>query len=274
MAGTIWIPGAERLHASAPGGTITSTAPPRVVWHTVEAPAGKDSTFASMIRVLTGKSAEPQVLYDPVTDRLGQFIPLDLSGRALKNDGATKTNRTGRVCIQIEVMGYSAHPFTDTWKPGPNFRNLMAAIRSWGIPDAWPSGPPPKYIDGRGNVPADERSRTIWLGKAGHYGHSQVPGNSHGDPGAINTSKLFAAAKTTAPTPAAPPKTAPLETEVTLDELMNAQITGKAADGSTKSFGTFKGVLWTLMARTADDDSRMSRIETKLNDLAANLPKA
>jgi hypothetical protein len=199
--GTIWIPGAERLTSSLPGGTITSTAPPRTIWHTVEAPAGKDATFQSMINVLTGKSAEPNVLYDPITDRLGQFFGLDMSGRALKNDGATQTNRTGRVCIQIEVMGYSSKPFTDTWKPGPNFRALMAAIRSWGIPDQWPSGPPPKYIDGLGNVPPDERSRTIWLSKAGHYGHSQVPANDHGDPGGIDVAALFAAAGTSTPTP-------------------------------------------------------------------------
>jgi hypothetical protein len=199
--GTILIPGAERLTPSLAGGTITSTAPPRVVWHTVEAPAGKDSTFQSMINVLTGKSAEPNVLYDPKTDRLGQFFGLNLSGRALKNDGATQTNRTGRVCIQIEVMGYSAHPFTADWTPGPNFRALMAAIRSWGIPDQWPSGPPPRYVDGQGNVPPDERSRTIWLSKAGHYGHSQIPGNDHGDPGGIDVAKLFAAAPTSTPTP-------------------------------------------------------------------------
>lgn len=195
--GTIWIDDVERLPVSAPGGTITSTAPPRAVWHTVEAPAGRSSTWLAMIDVLNDKSAEPQVLYDPVTDRLGQFMPLNLSGRALRNDGTTRTNRTGRVCIQVEVMGYAADPFTDDWRPGPNFRKLMAAIRSWGIPDTWPSGPPPKFVNGRGNVPEDERSRTIWLSKAGHYGHSQIPGNDHGDPGAISTPALFAAAPTT-----------------------------------------------------------------------------
>lgn len=192
MAGTIWITGAERLPVSAAGGTITSTAPPRAVWHTVEAPAGTREMWTRIQKVLTDKSAEPQVLYDPLTDWLGQFIPLNLSGRALKNDGTTKTNRTGRVCIQIEVMGYAAKPFTTGWKPGPNFRALMAALRSWGIPEVWPSGPPPKFIaDPPHNVPEDERSRTIWLSKAGHYSHSQIPGNTHGDPGGIDTAALF-----------------------------------------------------------------------------------
>jgi hypothetical protein len=206
MAGTIWIPGAERITPSLPGGEITSDAPPRVVWHTTQNPSGDPHQWSNVIGTLRSKNAEPQVIYDPVSDRLGQFIPLNLSGRALKNDGATKTNRVGKVCIQVEVIAYAEKPFTTYWKPGPNFRALMAAIRSWGIPDAWPSGPPPSFIASPPhNVPEDERSRTIWLGKGGHYGHSHVPANNHGDPGAINTSALFAAGKATTPTPATPP---------------------------------------------------------------------
>lgn len=194
MTGTIWIPGAERITPSYPGGNITSTAPPRVVWHTTEATPGTSTVWASMIRVLREKSAEPQVLYDPVTDRLGQFMPLDVSGRALKNDGTTQTNRVGEVNIQVEVIARAATPFTSYWKPGPNFRALMAAIRSWNIADVWPSGLPPRFIaDPPHNVPEDERSRSIWLSKGGHYGHSQIPGNNHGDPGAIDVKALFAA---------------------------------------------------------------------------------
>jgi hypothetical protein len=206
MSGTLWVPGAARLTPSSPGGTITSTAPPRIVWHTVEAPAGKATTFAAMIRVLTGKKAEPHLLYDPITDRLGQFFPLNLSGRALKNDGATRTNRVGRVCVQIEVIGYSSKPFTDTWKPGPNFRSIMAALRSHGIVEEWPAGAPPKYIDSPPhNVPESPRSRGIWTTKGGHFSHSQIPGNDHGDPGGINVAKLFAAGKATGGNTPAPP---------------------------------------------------------------------
>lgn len=204
--GTLWIPGAERIKPSMAGGAITSTAPPRVVWHTTEAPPGTDNMFSAMIRVLTSKSAEPQVLYDPVTDRLGQFMPLNVGGRALKNDGATRTNRTGKVCIQIEVIGYAGKPFTNTWKPGPNFRNLMAAIRSWGIPDAFPMGPPPKFPG------ASIRDRNIWLTKAGHYCHANIPGNDHGDPGAISPVKLFAAAPKTVPGDTKPPAQTPEDT--------------------------------------------------------------
>lgn len=202
--GTLWIPGAERLHCSSPGGTITSTAPPHAVWHTTEADPGTSNVWTAMIRVLNNKGAEPQVLYDPVTDRLGQFMPLNVAGRALRNDGTTRTNRVGKVCIQIEVIGRSAKPFTDTWKPGLNFRALMAAIRSWDIPDIWPAGPPPKFVQvgtGGYNVPENSRSRTTWTTKGGHFSHSQIPGNDHGDPGGISISALFAAAPKTTPKP-------------------------------------------------------------------------
>lgn len=191
MTGTLWIPGFEHLKPSKAGGEITSKLGPRAIWHTVEAPAGTEKMFQRMIDVLTEKSAEPHVLIDPVTDRAGQFFPLDLSGRALRNDGTRQTNRTGVVCIQIEVMGYAADPFTndDTWHPGPNWRALMAAIRSWGIPDLFPMGRPPKYPG------PSVRDRDIWYDEddsAGHYCHANVPGNDHGDPGAISPAKLFA----------------------------------------------------------------------------------
>lgn len=237
MAGTIWITGAERLRVSAAGGTITSTAPPRAVWHTVEAPAGTREMWTRIQKVLTDKSAEPQVLYDPVTDWLGQFIPLNLSGRALQNDGATKTNRTGRVCIQIEVMGYAAKPFTTGWKPGPNFRALMSALRSWGIPDAWPSGPPPRFIaNPPHNVPEDERSRSIWLTKGGHYSHSQIPGNTHGDPGGISTAALFAAGKATTPPKGTTVSLTPAEIQAVADAVWAKTLgASSASDCAQKS---------------------------------------
>ena len=202
--GTLWIPGAERITPSSPGGTITSTAPPRIVWHCTEATPGTSAVWTSMIRVLTTKAAEPHVLYDPVTDRLGQFFPLNVSGRALRNDGTTKTNRVGKVCIQVEVIAYSSKPFTAYWKPGPNWRNLMAAVRSWGIPDMQPAGAFPAFIDNPPhNVPEDDRDRPTWLSKGGHFSHSQIPGNDHGDPGAVSFPMMLSLAKP--PTPAAQP---------------------------------------------------------------------
>lgn len=200
---TNWIPGAQRLGDGSIGGAMDKpNAPGRVVWHTTESGDG-DASFDSVARYLIQIGAEPHILYDPSTDRIGQFGPLNESARALKNDGATRTNRVGKVCIQIEVLARAGKPFTGYWKPGPNFRALMAAIRSWGIPDVFPMGTPAKTAS------ACKRDRELWLTTGGHYGHCNAPGNDHWDPGAISTSALFKAApkdSTDQPDPKPEPK--------------------------------------------------------------------
>lgn len=242
--GTLWVPGAERLTPSSPGGAITSTAPPRIVWHCTEAQPGTSAVWTSMQRVLIGKGAEPHLLYDPVTDRLGQFLALNVSGRALRNDGATRTNRVGRVCIQVEVIAYSSKPFTAYWKPGQNWRALIAAIRSWGIPDSQPAGPFPRFIDSPPhNVPENDRDRPTWLSKAGHFSHSQIPGNDHGDPGAVDFAAMLAAAKTTTPPkpPVKPPT--PEDDIMALTEQQLADAFEQGADQYNARLYSDKGTL-------------------------------
>jgi hypothetical protein len=208
----------------------SASRPPRVVWHTTESGAG-NAAFDAVGKYLRTIGAEPHILYDPTTDRLGQFGPLSQSARALKNDGATRTNRTGKVCIQIEVLARAGTPFTGYWKPGPNFRKLMAAIRSWGIPDTFPMGAlASKYGDS-----AAKRSRDIWLNKAGHYGHSNVPGNDHWDPGAISKTALFAAAPT-ASKPAPSPSKPAAKPKVDLSELVRAAKTDPGAPQGHKTY--------------------------------------
>jgi hypothetical protein len=197
----------------------TPSAPPRVVWHTTESGHG-DTSFKNVGEYLIRIGAEPHILYDPTTDRLAQYGPLNQSARALRNDGLTRTNRTGRVCIQIEVLAKAARPFTEYWKPGPNFRALMRAIRSWGVPDVWPAGALASSYSA--NV---SRNRTTWATKGGHYGHCNIPGNDHWDPGAIDRAAIFSAApKDTAPAkPATPAKPAPTKPVVSVAHLNAAR---------------------------------------------------
>jgi hypothetical protein len=191
--GEIWIKEAARLGDGSIGGAMDSpSAPGRVVWHTTESGHG-DASFKNVGAYLISIGAEPHILYDPTTDRIAQYGPLNQSARALKNDGLTRTNRTGKVCIQIEVLARANTPFTGYWKPGPNFKALMRAIRSWGIPDAWPGG---------SCAPGASRNRSTWAGKGGHYGHCHVPGNDHWDPGNINRAAIFKAAPAGTPAPA------------------------------------------------------------------------
>jgi hypothetical protein len=95
--------------------------------------------------------------------------------------------------------------WTDGFDPAvkPNFRKLLAAGRAHGIPDVWPAGPPVA----RSSDPMPRR-RDIWQSKAGHYGHCHVPGNTHWDPGGIDTAKVPGKAVAPAPPPPAPPKPA------------------------------------------------------------------
>ncbi len=184
-AGPAYIDGVVRFGGQSIGGAMdTPGNPPRFTWHTTESPAG-GNYFRSIAAYLIRVGAEPQVIYDPVTDELGQFGPLTKSGRALRNDGSRRTNREGKVNIQVEVLGKAASPWTKNFDPAkkPNFRKLLAAGRAHGIPDTWPAGKPAATA-----AAATNRSRTTWQSKGGHFGHSQVPGNDHWDPGGIDTS--------------------------------------------------------------------------------------
>jgi len=237
--GTLWIPGAERMTPSAPGGEITSSAEPRVVWHSTQNPSGDPDQMTTVIRILREKSAEPQVIWDPITDQLVQFMPLDVSGRALRNDtDGFRNNRCGKVCIQVEVIAYSQNPFTKYWKPGPNYRALMAAIRSWGIPDVQPAGAFPVFIaDPPHNVPEDDRDRATWRAKGGHYSHSQIPGNTHGDPGGVSFPAMLAAAqRPVTDTPTAPEDDMPY-TETQLEQFAGVGVHGQKLGRSDTTIG-------------------------------------
>ncbi|MEU1037690.1 peptidoglycan-binding protein LysM [Streptomyces sp. NPDC005907] len=227
----IWIKEAERLGDGSIGGVMDSPGSPgRVVWHTTESGHG-DVSFKNVGDYLRSIGAEPHILYDPTTDRLGQYGPLNESARALRNDGLTRTNRTGRVCIQIEVLARASKPFTGYWTPGKNFQALMRAIRSWGIPDAFPAGPlATQYGDGRAS-----RNRTTWATKGGHYGHANVPGNDHWDPGNIDKVALFAAAPVTStPAPTTPTVPKPAKPVVSLAHILAARKADRPApDGHT-----------------------------------------
>jgi len=208
-AGPAYITGAVRFGNQSIGGAMDYPGnPPRVVWHTTESPAGA-SYFTSVAAYLIRVASEPQVIYDPVSDKIGQFGPLTQSARALQNDGSRRTNREGKVNIQVEVLGRADSPWTKGFDPAkkPNFQKLLAAGRAHGVPDVWPAGAP---LATAAAVAKKTRSRSVWQDKGGHFSHGQVPGNSHWDPGAIDTDivpgkPVSAPAKpATPPTPAKP----------------------------------------------------------------------
>lgn len=185
-AGPSYVTGAVKFGDQSIGGAMDYPGnPPRVVWHTTESPSGA-GYFTSVAAYLIRVASEPQVIYDPASDKIGQFGPLTQSARALQNDGSRRTNREGRVCIQVEVLGKAASPWTKGFDPSakPNFKKLLSAARAHGVPDAWPAGKPLATATA---VAKATRDRATWQSKGGHFSHGQVPGNSHWDPGAIDT---------------------------------------------------------------------------------------
>ncbi|RSS43854.1 peptidoglycan-binding protein LysM [Streptomyces sp. WAC08241] len=217
--------------------------PPRFTWHTTESPAGS-SYFYSVAAYLMRVAAEPQVIYDPVSDLIGQFGPLTQSGRALRNDGSRRTNREGKVNIQVEVLARAASPWTNGFDPvdKPNFRKLIAVGRAHGVPDDWPAGKPVATASSY-----TARDRNVWQNEGGHYGHCQVPGNDHWDPGAIDITIVPGGQSTGGgSTPTQPPTSStPARYQVTINGLtygygaVGDHVTKVGQALVSKGFGTY-----------------------------------
>lgn len=177
--GPEWFPGAVRRPQ---GGAVTldRSLPPRGVWHITAdvAPGKQQPTQDAVGGYLESMAYCPHLLWDPFTGRVIQYYPATVGARALK-----AWNEDGRVAVQIEVLfspgavrdGKRYERLADT--PLQGFTALVQWLDALGIPRAWPMGPPPPIGT------SGSRSIEVWNSRGGHYGHSQVPGNDHTDPG-------------------------------------------------------------------------------------------
>jgi hypothetical protein len=191
-----WLDSAVRASVPKGRGGVMLGGPPRFVWHTFEADPIHLGAAAGA-RILVNQGTEVHFCLNPITGELVQLLPASASAYGLKNaPGGVETNRAGSVCLQVEVIAWAAHPFTAYMTPVGRaaIARLVRFARAHGIPDVWPAGPPPAYPRG-----SSVRSAATWAQHAGHYGHSQVPENDHGDPGAIDTAALFASAPVARP---------------------------------------------------------------------------
>ena len=177
--GGLWLPGAVR--SQQPGAVKLNTSlPPRVTWHiTSDVDPGKTQpAFAGVSAYLKNAGYCPTIMWDPFTGQVEQYYPANVGARALK-----VWNEDGARHIQIEVLfsrgayrnGKQYWELKDT--PLKGFAQIVQWLDSHGIPRTWPMGPTPPIGQ------SGTRSVTVWNTKAGHYGHSQVPGNDHTDPG-------------------------------------------------------------------------------------------
>ena len=176
----LWMPGAAR-HSLGNTGAMNG-GPARAVWHITS--NSKDWTFKNELGWFTGggTNVAPHLLWDPFTGELAQFFPADSRSLSLQNAGDVKTNRTGRYCVQIETVFTAGETVNGTRyatvrdTPCKGLDSIVTWLRSLGIADAWPGGAPTAFA-------RDTVSLDTWLKCSGHYGHNQIPGNSHVDPG-------------------------------------------------------------------------------------------
>ena len=209
MPGEVWIPEAEDLTPVGGSNPMSGVGGPRATLHcTVSRPG----SFDDMVRVLRNKRAESNLVYDGKTDRLGQFYALDRAGRSLMRGSLPYShNRVGTVNIQIEVCNMPVDwTASSDWNPGPNFRAMIRAVRSWGIRDEF-VGRLARTGSDRANVAQPLSLLTSEKGGGVWWGHCHYPdGETHWDPGPLNLDRFFGAA------PAAP--TVPEEDEVTPED--------------------------------------------------------
>ncbi|MFD4394637.1 hypothetical protein [Kitasatospora sp. NPDC058478] len=200
----LWMPGAE-VHDIGDHAPTDQQYPPRAIAHitwdrNATAAAPQDwCSFDSLVSYFTngGASAAPHIIWDPFSGRIAQLFPANSRSKSVVDvAGGTRTNRAGRVVIQVEAVFFPycrkdgrVYPrLVDT--PCAGWDRLHAWIASWGVPDTWPMGRPVDFTS--------RRSEQVWETAGGWYGHSQVPENDHQDPGSWPG---FTTAPTPAPTP-------------------------------------------------------------------------
>ncbi|MEU6988197.1 peptidoglycan-binding protein [Streptomyces sp. NPDC046324] len=153
----LWLPGAERHPLGDTAPTDTQYAP-RVIWHITwdkNASATKPADLVRFDRLVAyftgaGRSSAPHILWDPFTGRIAQFYPATSRSKSVVDRaGGTRTNRTGRVCLQVETLFFpycrvnSRTYATVRDTPAKGLDKILAWARSWGVPDGWPMGSPP-----------------------------------------------------------------------------------------------------------------------------------
>ena len=192
----LWMPGASGLPIGNTG--AMEGGPARATWHTTSNP--NNWSYNDHVGYFAGGGAgvAPHLLWDPFSGEVTQFFPADSRALALRNAGEVRTNRTGKHNIQIEIVftegetvdGKVYSSVSDT--PCKGLDKIVDWLRSLGVADRWPGGKPVSWS-------RDTVTVSTWLGLSGHYGHSQVPGNDHVDPGPMP--EIFRDAGKPAPKP-------------------------------------------------------------------------
>jgi hypothetical protein len=169
-----WCPFADRsVPGNSPGGY--KGGPWKVVIHTTEGGSAEGAFSA-----YRSNNTWPHFTVDESV--IYQHVDTQTSASAVLNEsGGCETNRLQ--ALQIEMVGYAGKA-----KEPAMLENAARLCRwleeTYGIPPEWPAGRP------QGSNGPHTRSSSLWTSKSGYYGHSQVPENSHWDPGYLSDDEL------------------------------------------------------------------------------------
>ena len=155
--------------------------PFKIVHHTTEG-----SSAAGAFSAFRSNRSDPHFTVDGTA--IYQHIDTGSAARALRNAaGGVQTNRDS--AVQIEIVGFAHRPKTRATLE--NVRRLCRWIEAeHNVPKVWPNGPPKPARDG--NDPGGHnRDAATWNTTSGHYGHSNVPENTHWDPAYLATEVAF-----------------------------------------------------------------------------------
>jgi N-acetylmuramoyl-L-alanine amidase CwlA len=146
--------------------------PFKIVHHTTEG-----STADGAMTAFKNHRSDPHFTVDKT--KIYQHIDTDVASRALRNaPGGVETNRDS--AVQIEVVGFAGAP-----KDAATLKNVARLCRwieaTHGVSAVWPAGRPNPPHNGK-DPGGHNRDPNIWNTQSGHFGHSQVPENTHWDP--------------------------------------------------------------------------------------------
>ena len=191
-------PSGSRQEFSNPISLAWKQPPSKLVLHTTEGP-----TYPSAATYDNGRRA-PHVTVDPWARTWRQHYPLTEAAWALKAPGTVSTNTLG--AVQVEIIGTcdgrnGRLPFVPGIA-GADRAYLVGLLRyiaaAAGIPWQAPGLTWRPYPESYGVSASQRLSAAAWTAYRGLIGHQHVPGNSHGDPGAIPIDQWLAAGAGTA----------------------------------------------------------------------------
>lgn len=257
-----YCPGAV-LSLQPGGGGLNAALPARAVWHiTWDAlrPDGSQPDFGAVSSYLKKVGYCPTIMWNPFTGYIEQFYPASQSARAL-----VAWNEDGAANIQVEVFfspgcvvnGVKYATVADT--PLIGLDTILEWMDSLGIPRIWPLGSP----QWQGN----SRDVNVWNANGGHYGHSNVPDNTHTDPGPMPDINVSRGGTTPIQTEAAEPAPIPASAGVLGDNQVRVD-PGDTLSGIAAQFGVDLNALIAVNGITEPDKI----FPGEILDLPAPLP--